>query len=311
MRAIPDLVTIEEGPVPKVVAAEPAADVEAGLAATARADRAARNLAAIAKAIIGYHEAYRCFPPSLAFGPDGKPWHSWRVLILPFFDDPAVQAIRARYSFEEPWDGPGNKQLLDTMPDVYADAPDGKPTDGFTRYAAVTGAGTMFSPEGIAFDPVAKPRRLGRGVRFNDIEDAAFSTLMVGTLNDDARIPWTKPEDVVVGGEPALLKDKGFFGAPYESVRGLDKAKGTYGLFARADGGLVVISETIDADAFRALTTIAGREGVDISKTPGAFLLPLPGAADADAAPPAPRGRQMTVVIFEDNGAVKAGMSPR
>ena len=309
MQAIPDLVTLEKGPAPKVTAEKPAAAAEVGIAATARADRATRNLAAIAKAIIGYHDARRCFPPALLIGPDGRAWHSWRVLILPFFDDPAVQAIRNRYSFEEPWDGPRNKPLLDMMPAVYADEPEGKPADSFTRYAAVTGAGTMFSPEGVAFDPAAKPRRFGHGVLMKDLQDAASSTLIVGTLTSDARIPWTKPEDVVVGDKRALLGDKGFFGAPYESVTGLDKATGAFGLFARADGGLTVVSETIDPDAFRALTTIAGREGVDLAKTPGTFLSPLPEKDDAIAAPPPARGRQLKVVIFQDAGVTKARLA--
>lgn len=309
MRALPDLVTIEPGPAPTVAAAKPTAETAVNIAATARADRAARNLSAIAKAIIEYEDAYRSFPPALVIGPDGKAWHSWRVLILPFFNDPAVQAIRERYSFEEPWDGPRNKQVLDMMPEVYGDAPVGKPADGFTRYAAVTGAGRIFPPDGVVFDPTAKPRRLGHGVQLHDVEDGAAATLMVGTLNDDARIPWTKPEDVVVGDEPKRLGDKGFFGAGYDSVRGLDKANGTYGLFARADGGLAVISETIDPDAFRALTTIAGREGVDLEKTPGAFLAPVLGKENPRPAPPAAPGRQLKVVMYKADGVTKARLA--
>jgi len=309
MRALPDLVGIEPGPAPEVVAEKTTAATGVGLAATARADRAQRNLAAIAKAIISYEDAYRCFPPARLIGPDGRAWHSWRVLILPFFDDPAVQAIRNRYSFEEPWDGQGNKQLLDMMPDVYADEPEGKPADAFTRYAAVTGAGTMFSPDGVAFDPAAKPRRFGHGVLIKDFQDAASSTLMVGTLTGDARIPWTKPEDVVVADKPALLGDKGFFGAPYESIRGLDKANGTYGLFARVDGGLAVVSKTIVPNAFRALTTIAGREGVDLAKTPGTFLAPAPEKENARPSPPVARGRQLKVVMFQEDGATKARLA--
>lgn len=45
-----------------------------------------------------------------------------------------------------------------------------------------------------------------------------------------------KPEDVVVGDQPALLGDKGFFGAPYESVGRIDTAKGTYRLFSGHGG---------------------------------------------------------------------------
>jgi len=141
-----------------------------------------------------------------------------------------------------------------------------------------------------------------------NVADAASSTLMVGTLNSEARIPWTTPEDVVVGPEQAPLGDKGFFGAPHESVRGLDKAKGAYGLFARVDGDLAVISETIAPDAFRALTTIAGREGADIAKTPGASLMPLP-EREVSPSPPAARGRQLKVVMFQEDGTTKARLA--
>jgi len=93
--------------------------------------------------------------------------------------------------------------------------------------------GCVDQPQG---NPADKSRRRGRGVRFNDVEDGAAATLMVGTLTSDTRIPWMKPEDVVAGDQPALPDDKGFFGAAGESVRGLDKAKGAYGLSARATG---------------------------------------------------------------------------
>lgn len=63
--------------------------------------------------------------------------------------------------------------------------------------AAADGAGDASTT--VVFDLTAKPPHRGRGVRFNDIADGAFNTLMVGTLTRDARIPWTKPEDVVVG----------------------------------------------------------------------------------------------------------------
>ena len=31
-----------------------------------------------------FHDVHKHFPPAVIYGPDGKPWHSWRVLILPF-----------------------------------------------------------------------------------------------------------------------------------------------------------------------------------------------------------------------------------
>lgn len=312
LRALPDLITLEEGPVPKVADGEAGSDAKPEAEKTARADRAARNLAAISRAINCYDAAYRCYPPAALIGPDGKAWHSWRVLILRSSDDPALREIGDRYSLEEPWDGPSNKQLLDRMPSMFSDEPEGKPTDSFTRFAAVTGEGTVFSSEGVAFDPMVKPYRFGRGTRQTDFRDAVASTLMVGTLRSDARIPWTKPEDMVVRKEPQPLDSEGFFGTPYVS----DKKHGPYSLFISADLGLAGICKSIEPSVFHALTTIAGREGgsggIDISKTPGAFHVPFPSSAGPDTASSSTqsaRGRQMTIVIFEEDGATKARSS--
>lgn len=305
MRALPDLVTLEEGPLPQAAAREVAVDPTPDAEATARADRAARNLSAIAKALIGYERVHGCYPPASLIGPDGKAWHSWRVLILCYFDEPDLTKLCARYSYEEPWDGPRNKQLLELMPAVYGDEPPGKPGDGATRFAAVTGAGAMFSSDGVAFDPAVKPYRFGRGTRESAVEDSAASTLMVGTLPRDTRIPWTKPEDVVVPHEPTPLGRKGFFGADYES----DTVKAPHAMFVRADGGLAGISASIDPRVFRALTTIAGHEGIDISTTPGAHLLVMPhagGAGGTSSSSQTANRRPMTIVIFTENGVAKA-----
>lgn len=312
MRALPDLITLEEGPVPKVADGEAGSDAKPEAEKTARADRAARNLAAISRAINCYFEAYRRYPPAALIGQDGKAWHSWRVLILRSSDDPALREIGGRYSLQEPWDGPANKQLLDRMPSMFSDEPEGKPAAPFTRFAAVTGEGAVFSSEGVAFDPTVKPYRLGIGTQQTDFMDAVASTLMVGTLRSDARIPWMKPEDVVVRKEPPPLDSEGFFGTPYES----DKKHVPYSLFIRADCGLAGIFKSIEPNIFHALTTIAGREGgsggIDISKTPGAFLVPFPASAGPDTATSSPqtvRGRQMTIVIFEEDGVTKARSS--
>jgi len=98
---------------------------------------------------------------------------------------------------------------------------------------------------------------------------------------------------------------KGFFGADYES----DTVKAPHALFVRADGGLAGISASFDPRVFRALTTIAGHEGIDISTTPGAHLLVMPHAGGAggtsSSSQPANR-RPMTIVIFTENGVAKA-----
>ena len=57
-----------------------------------------------------YENRYHSFPPAYIADRNGKPMHSWRVLILPFLDETDVYN---RYDFNEPWDGPNNRKLLD------------------------------------------------------------------------------------------------------------------------------------------------------------------------------------------------------
>jgi hypothetical protein len=84
----------------------------------------------VSLAVIGYKETYGEDPPRVVYGPDGKPWHSWRVLILEFLDP----ALFARYSFDEPWDGPNNSKLLSSIPEKYRCLNDRRENPYFTSY---------------------------------------------------------------------------------------------------------------------------------------------------------------------------------
>ena len=68
----------------------------------------AQNLKQIGLAMHAYHQKYGSFPPAYIAGKDGKPKHSWRLLILPFLDQ---EDLYREYRFDEPWNGPHNSQL--------------------------------------------------------------------------------------------------------------------------------------------------------------------------------------------------------
>ena len=70
----------------------------------ARRAQCANNLKQIGLAFHNYHDAHKTFPPAYIPDKDGKPMHSWRVLILPYLEQ---QALYKRYNFDEPWDSPG------------------------------------------------------------------------------------------------------------------------------------------------------------------------------------------------------------
>ena len=73
------------------------------------------NLTSIAIAMHRYHEKYGSLPPAYLSDANGKPMHSWRVLILEFIDT----LLFEKYSFSEPWNGPSNSRLSPMMPSIF------------------------------------------------------------------------------------------------------------------------------------------------------------------------------------------------
>ena len=80
-----------------------------------------------------YHDAHNNFPPAFTLGPDGKRWHSWRALILPYLEPELAE----QYRFDEPWNGPHNQSLLAYAPDVYRSDRDEAPANAVNYFRCV------------------------------------------------------------------------------------------------------------------------------------------------------------------------------
>lgn len=147
-------------------------------AARAAAERtqSLNNLRQIAIAMHMYADKEKHFPPAILIGPDGKTPYSWRVALLPYLEQ---ESLYRQYHFDQPWDLPDNRKVLEQMPDWYRH-PSDAPSSTNTSYFVITGPGTVF--------PDAK------GTRFADITDGLSKTLLAVEANRD--IPWTKPEDI-------------------------------------------------------------------------------------------------------------------
>ena len=59
-----------------------------------------------------YSDTHGALPPLYTVDDEGKPLHSWRVLILPFLDQ---QDLYNQIRLDEPWDSEYNKQFHDRM----------------------------------------------------------------------------------------------------------------------------------------------------------------------------------------------------
>ena len=104
--------------------------------------------------------------------------HSWRVLILPYIEQ---QELYKEYRFDEPWDGPNNRQLAHRMPKIYALHGDHKPGRTITNYLAVVGPNTVWRP--------------GKPMTVKDVKDGVSNTIMIAE-NRGRDVHWMEPRDL-------------------------------------------------------------------------------------------------------------------
>jgi len=221
--------------------------------------KTASHLEQLAVALHNFHDQYKNFPPVMLVGPDGKPWHSWRVLLLPFLDQ---YKLYDQYIWTEPWDGPNNKNLIEKMPAVFGNPSFGDNDDRFTHVVAITGDGMAFAAEGGQFDGKKVNLVTAKGRTRSDFADGLSNTLILGPADPARQIPWTKPEDIEIKSNFSGLGQKDGFPLSYRD------GKSAAGVFMRGDGSPVAILEGIDKDRFRSLLTISGREKVDWDAIP-------------------------------------------
>ncbi len=135
----------------------------------------ANNLKQICLALHNYAAVYGRFPPAITYDGNGKPMHSWRVLLLPYLDETKLYKA---YALSEPWDGPNNRQLVLLMPAVFrCHYQNTNSTE--TGYCAVIGERTCFPPSS------------GRQLR--EIVDGESNTIAI--VESSSPIPWMAPLD--------------------------------------------------------------------------------------------------------------------
>ena len=113
------------------------------------------------------------------YGEDGRPLHSWRVLLLPYIEQ---EGLYKQFRLDEPWDSPHNLTLLPKMPGAYA--PPGKAGLVPAHHTVCH----VFVGKGAAFEGK-------EGLRVpEDFPDGSFNTFLVVEAGEP--VPWTKPEDL-------------------------------------------------------------------------------------------------------------------
>jgi Protein of unknown function (DUF1559) len=204
----------------------------------ARRSQCSCNYCQILLALHNYHSQYDALPPAYIADASGKPIHSWRVLLLPFIEQ---SALYNRYSFSEPWNGPNNIKLLNSMPSNFACPSRCSNPTHLTSYVAVTGPGTLF--------PGA------RSTKFDDVIDGMSNTLMIVEV-DSVNVPWTAPWDLDVRTMSFQIND-----AKHAGISSKHPGGANVGV---ADGRTRWARNSVTPENLRGLLTIAGSERISM-----------------------------------------------
>jgi hypothetical protein len=211
------------------------------------------NMKQIALALHQYEQHYGSLPPAYIPDAQGKPMHSWRVLILPFME---YEALYKQYDFSEPWDGPNNRKLHDvTLPEYSCPCdPRDNRCQGMTSYVAVTGEATAWPGP--------------RGARLSHIRDGAEKTILLVEMANSG-IHWLEPRDL-------SFSDMDFHvnGTPRNSISSEHKTGAILDFsndrepganVVLASGARQYLRQDLPPETVRALLTINGGEEVSPS----------------------------------------------
>lgn len=193
------------------------------------------NLKLIGLALLNYEAEHGALPPAYIADKHGVPMHSWRVLILPYLEQPE---LFARYDFSHPWNSPKNSELAKLMPKDFRCPNSKNTTPGHTSYLAVVGPGRIF--EGT------------KSTRLDEITDGASNTIMVMEVPDPQQIPWLSPLD-----------------APIVTAQ---SSHPTGGNVIMGDGSVQFLESDINPEKIAALQSIAGGERTQPEDPPDEVL---------------------------------------
>ena len=143
------------------------------------------NLYKIHHALSLYDAVNGALPPAYISGAHGKPYHSWRVLILPYLDSWGIdgERIQRAYSFSEPWNGPTNRGLPRPVSESRFACPCGSEQGTtLTSYVVIVGPDTLFPGT--------------QAVSLSDVPESIDPILVIEITGSD--IQWTEPRDLSI-----------------------------------------------------------------------------------------------------------------
>ena len=193
------------------------------------------NVRQIALAFHNYHDSYRRLPRANGNGEGNKTGLSWRVHLLPFFDE---APLYQEFHLEEPWDSEHNKPLIAKMPKLFRSP--GVKEPGKTTFHVFTGKGTLFEGD--------------RGKTFVQITDGMSNTLLAFSAAPETATEWTKPGGLEF--DPKTCRE----------LLGKTEAPGFYAVMA--DGAPRPIPRDISAENLALWIQIADGQPIELPPQP-------------------------------------------
>ncbi|MHB0961528.1 MAG: DUF1559 family PulG-like putative transporter [Pirellulaceae bacterium] len=198
------------------------------ISATREADHrciCGNNLHRIMLGMLMYQHERGTLPPAYTVNADGKPLHSWRVLLLPYLGQ---QEVFNKLRLDEPWDSEHNRQFQDASPAIYQ-CPSATFQPGQTTYSVIVGENTAFAA--------------GAG---KSLDDFGINLLLV--VEREQPVGWMAPaseltESIALEGINRRTDDVDAVGSPHPS--GL--------MVGLRNGGAIFISEMMEPLSWQGL----------------------------------------------------------
>jgi hypothetical protein len=200
-------------------------------------------------AMHNYHGINGCLPPAYTVDADGKPLHSWRVLLLPYLEkDDLYKKIR----LDEPWDSEYNKQFHSQAPFYFR-----CPSNGYFLIVSASGRRKELifdnSPNACCYSLVVGKETAFDGsktTKFEDIKDGTGNTVLI--VERLAPVNWMEPNNDVPFAKACLGIDK--------DVSGIGSLHPNGCCFGLADGSIRFFPSGPSPEVLKAMLTINGRE---------------------------------------------------
>jgi hypothetical protein len=182
----------------------------------------------ITLAMLLYERDHGRLPPAYTVDAEGKPLHSWRVLLLPYLGQ---QDLHDKIRLDEPWDSEHNRQFHNEEVPFYQ-CPSAELTPGHTTYSVVVGPDMPFEA--------------GEGKSLSEFGPKSATMILLVERMEVAN--WMDPR----GNVPQAAAGNG--------INGFDARGAAIGSqhpgganFGHRDGSVRFLSELIDTEQFKRL----------------------------------------------------------